>query len=247
MTEVSDVWPEPVEGAPLTARAAAELALAAAVREVSDFARSMVPTGSVRDRYDGLLIADARQLTALAGRALAAAVVVERTDGTPWPAVAQATGEDPRAVRARWEPAVERWETAAEQAAIPVAADDADDPPVATEAVIAELDAWVVRHREPHDPATGEHPVSAALGRMDPLHELLHLAAVRRRLAALHDGTSPPEQLLPLVQREADVQEHLAATADAADRQDHERAAARARTMAAHLRARTDGEDLPAG
>ncbi|HZG91770.1 MAG TPA: hypothetical protein VEZ42_16270, partial [Pseudonocardia sp.] len=93
----------------------------------------------------------------------------------------------------------------------------------------------------------GEHPVSDALGRMDPLHELLHLAAVRRRLAGLHDGSAPPRQLLALVEREAVLEEHLATTADAADRPDHERAADRARTMAAHLRARTDGEDLPAG
>ncbi len=247
MTEASDVWPEPVEGAPLTARAVAELDLAGALREVSDFARSLVPTGPVRDHYDGRLVADARQLTALAGRALAAAVVVERTDGTPWKTLARSTGEDPKTARAHWEPVVERWEVATEQAAIPAAAGDPDDPPVPVEAVVAELDAWVVRHRRPGDPVGGEHPVRDALGRMDPLHELLHLAAVRRRLAALHAGSSPPGQLLALVEREAVLEEHLAATADAADRPDHERAANRARTMAAHLRARTDGEDLPAG
>jgi hypothetical protein len=247
MTEASDVWPEPVEGAPLTARAAAELAMAAAVREVSDFARSLVPTGSVRAPYGGRLVADARQLTALAGRALAAAIVVERLDGTPWPDIAGAAGEEPQATRDRWEPVVERWDADAEQAAVPGAPDDPDDPPRPVEAAIAELDAWVARHREPGEPAAGEHPVSAALGRMDPFHELLHLAAVRRRLAALHGGSAPPAPLLALVEREAALQDHLASTADPADRPDHERAADRARTMAAHLRARTDGEDLPAG
>jgi hypothetical protein len=244
MTEASDVWPEPVEGAPLTARAGAELALAAAVREVSDFARSMVPTGSVEAAYNGRLVAEARQLTALAGRALAAAVVVERIDGTPWPDIGHATGEDPRAARAHWEPTVERWTTAAEQAAVP-GATGSEDRPAPVEAVLSELDAWVVRHRE--EPAPEERPVSAALGRMDPLHELLHLAAVRRHLAASHDGSAPPGQLLALVEREAVLQEHLAATADAVDRDDHEQAASRARTMAAHLRARTGGEDLPSG
>jgi len=247
MTEASDVWPEPVEGAPLTSRAAAELALAAAAREVSDFARSLVPTGPVRDSYGGRLVAEARQLTALAGRALAAAIVVERTDGTTWEEIAGSLGGDARAARAQWASAVEHWEDAAEGAAVPRAADDPDEPPVPVEEMIAELDAWVVRHREPDDPAAAQRPVSDALDRMDPLHELLHLAAVRRRLAALHDGSSPPAQLLALVEREAVIEEHLAAAADAADRPEHERAASRARTMAAHLRARTDGEDLPAG
>ena len=203
--------------------------------------------GRCRASYGGRLVAEARQLTALAGRALAAAIVVERTDGTTWPEIAKATGEDVRTVRTQWGSAVEHWEEAVEGAAVPRAEDDPDEPPVPVEAVIAELDAWVVRHREPDEPATAERPVSDALDRMDPLHELLHLAAVRRRLAARHDGSSPPGQLLALVEREALIEEHLAATADADDRPEHERAASRARTMAAHLRARTDGEDLPAG
>ncbi|GAY07128.1 hypothetical protein [Pseudonocardia sp. N23] len=240
MTEASDVWPEPVDGAPLTARAAAELAFAAAAREVSDVARSLLPTGSVRTSYAGTLVADARRLHALAGRALAAAVVVERADGTPWPDVAEATGEDPDGVRAHWEPLVVRWDAAMEQAAVPHAPDDPDDPPAPVEAAVAELDGWVVRHREDDDPGSGDHPVSDALGRMDPHHELLHLAAVRRRLAALHDGSSPPAQLLRLVEREALLEEHLSTVTDAADRADHEQSATRARTVAAHLRTRTE-------
>jgi hypothetical protein len=243
MTEASDVWPEPVEGAPLTTRAGAELALAAALREVADLARTLVPTGPPGGAYGGALVADARRLTALAGRALAAAITVERADGTPWSDIAQATGEDPHQARTRWEPMVEQWDAAIEQAAVPAAADEQVVP---LEARVTELDAWVVRHRDPADAAGGDQPVSTALERMDPHHELLHLAAVRRRLAALHDGSSPPAQLLDLVEREALLEEHLAATADPADRADHEQAAERARTMAAHLRARTDGEDLPA-
>lgn len=234
MTEASDVWPEPVEGAPLTVRATAELTFAAAVREISDLARSLVPAGSVRGSYDGTLVTDARHLHSLAARALALAVAVERADGTPWPAVAEATGDDPDDVRSRWEPLLERWDAAREQAAVPHVA----DPPVPVETTVAELDAWVVRHREPGDPDTGDSPVTDALDRMDPHHELLHLAAVRRRLAELHDGSSPPAQLLTLVEREALLEEHLAAAADPADRADHEQAATKARTVAAHLRTR---------
>jgi hypothetical protein len=237
MNEATDVWPEPVEGAPLTERAGAELALAAALREVSDFARSLVPAGSVRAAYEGDLVTDARRLTALAGRALAAAIVVERIDGTPWPALAEATGEELAAARDRWGPAVERWEVAAEQAAVQARAGAGEPGPV-----LADLDDWLVRHREPGDPDVGDRPVSAALGRMDPLHELLHLAAVRRRLAALHDGSPPTGRLLALVEREAALEDHLAATADDADRPDHERAAERAHTIATHLRARLGHE-----
>jgi len=243
MTEPSDVWPEPLEGAPLTGRASAELALGTAAREASDLARSLVPTGPVRMSYAGTLVAEARQLTALAGRVLAAAVAVERADGTPWADIAAATGEETEQARSRWEPMVRHWDAAIEQAAVPGGPEDAPEP----RAALAELDAWVVRHREPSDAGAGDRPVSAALGRMDPHHELLHLAAVRRHLAALHDGSSPPAQLLDLVEREALLEEHLAATADPADRADHEQAADRARTMAAHLRARTDRGDRPAG
>ncbi|GAA4558145.1 hypothetical protein [Pseudonocardia xishanensis] len=235
MTETSDVWPEPVAGAPLTTRASAELALAVAAREMSDLARALVPVGPVRESYAGALVAEARQLTALAGRALAAAVAVECADGTPWADIAAAAGEETAQARARWEPMVRQWDAAVEQAAVP---GDRDDTPV--EDTLAALDAWVVHHRDP-DPAGDDRPVSAALGRMDPHHELMHLAAVRRRLAALHDGATPPAQLLDLVEREALVEEHLAAAADPADRPDHEQAAHRARTMAAHLRARTEG------
>ncbi|MGD9986240.1 hypothetical protein [Pseudonocardia sp.] len=240
MTEVPDVWPEPVDGAPLTTRGAAELAFAVAVREVSDVARSLIPAGSVRDSYEGTLVADARRLHGLAARALALAVAAERADGTTWAGVAAATGEEPERARAHWEPLVQRWDAAMEQAAVPRVDDDPDDVPAPVEATIAELDGWVVRHREPTDPDTGDRPLSDALGRMDPHHELLHLAALRRRLATLHDGSSPPAQLLGLVEREALLEEHLAAAADPSDRADHEQAAAKARTVAAHLRTRTD-------
>jgi hypothetical protein len=247
MTDPSDVWPAPLDGAPLTARAAAELALATAAREVADLARSLVAAGGGTTAHGGTVAGTARQLTALAGRVLTAAVVVERADGTTWEAIAEATGDGgPQAARSRWQPTVDRWDTAVEQAAAPTPAEE-DDRPAPAESALAELDAWVVRHREPHDPDTGEHPVSAALDRMNPLHELMHLAAVRRRLAASHDGSSPPAQLLPLVERQALLEEHLAATGDPADRPEHEEAANRARAMVAHLRARTGDEDLSAG
>ena len=259
MPEASDVrpdpvWPDPVEGAPLTARAGAELALAAALREASDFARAMVPSAPTPEAYRGTLVADARRLTGLAGRALAAAIAVERADGTPWPEIARAIGDEPGHTREHWEPMVRQWDVVTEQAAIPQAPEDADDPPGSVETTTAELDAWIVRHREADaasagsgEPAPDDRPLSDALARMDPYHELLHLAAVRRRLATLYDGSSPPARLLDLVEREAVLEEHLAAEADPADRADHERAAARARTVAAHLRARSDGGDLPAG
>lgn len=234
MTEASDVWPEPVDGAPLTVRATAELAFGAAVREISDLARTLVPAGPVRAAYAATLVADARHLHSLAARALALAVAVERADGTPWPDIAEATGEDPDEVRARWEPLLERWDAAREQAAVPPAA----GTPSQADGTVADLDAWVVRHREPEDIDSGDTPVTDALDRMDPHHELLHLAAVRRRLADLHEGSSPPAELLALVEREALLEEHLAAAADPGDRADHEQAATKARTVAAHLRTR---------
>jgi hypothetical protein len=214
---------QPAPGAPLTSRALAHLALGVAARETSDFARGLVPTGPARSGYDGALLADAVRIAELAQRVLAAAVVVERADGTTWEEIGEALGITRQSAHKRWQPTVAAWDDQLEQASTP--GPGAEDDPVARAAgptlVAAELDEWVVRHREPRDPIEGEHPVSEVLELMDPLRELLHLAGVRRQLSALHDGQPPAAALARLLEREAVLEEAVAAAATVDDTGEH--------------------------
>jgi hypothetical protein len=236
MTEANDVWPDPVDGAPLTLRATAELELAEAACIVADCARYLIPTRPTQPGYSRGLPEKARHLATAAARVLAAAIIAERLGGNTWGEISHSLGEHISETRSRWKPAVDEWVTATVDAAL--APPNPNDRSI--EERIAELDNWTTYHREDDDDPTGDHPVSDALDRMSPHHELIHLADQRRRLAATHGGTVPPAGLLPLVEREAVLEQHLAQIADPRERDDHAAAAARARTMAAHLRARSD-------
>lgn len=224
---MADLWPDPVPGAPHTSRSLAALQLGLVARQVSDFTRSLVPTGSVVASYDGTVLADTLRLRELLEHLVDAAVVLEREDGTSWQTIAdtaaarthpahrdrdhqaeqldpgpsgpedRTAGADTRypaptdpALRS-WRRAVERWTVDVERADLPDGDDDGDLLPEVLHEPAAdlarELDNWVVRHREPGDPVVGASPVSDAMAKMDPLRELLHLAAQRRRLADLPD------------------------------------------------------------
>lgn len=174
-------------------RAMAHLALGALAREVSDFARAMVPAGLDRHGYDGLLVADAVRLGELAAQVLAAAVVAERADDTGWDSIGASLGVDAGTAQARWDSVVQTWNADLAQATGPGQHDDDELPEVLTEppALLArELDLWAARHREPTDPPAGPHQVSEALQGMDPLRELMHLSGA---LQQLHQITSTPD------------------------------------------------------
>ena|GEM_PF-3233328 len=134
---------------------------------------------------------------------------------TPWPDTADSTHETDDGdtanqidelgaaaavtaqARERWEPVVDAWTAQFERAAIPdrgLVDDEPDqapaDPANVTTALAVELDDWLQRHHEPHDPGTPARPVTALLARMDPWCELMHLAAVRGRLHDTPDHTA---------------------------------------------------------
>jgi hypothetical protein len=228
---MSTLWPDPVPGAPYTARSLAQLALGVAAREASDYARSLVPTGARRATYDGTLLAGAVRLQELAQRVLECAIAVEREDGTDWGEIDDQLGGkvDARAVEQRWRDQLAR-------AGAPGDVDDElpgvllDDPV----AVARRLDDWVLRHRESLDPIDGEHPVTDTLESMHPMLELMHLQEQQRRLA--QDGCDPSaERLAALLEREALVHDALAAS-DPAAAAEHRDGAAGARARASELR-----------
>lgn len=232
-----DLWPDPVQGAPYTSRSIALLVLGDAARRTSDFARSMVPTGPSRSTLDGVLLSDALQLRALAEQVITAAVVAEREDGTDWAEIADTLGVAPGFAEERWTAVVEGWKGDIEQAAEAGHHHDLPDALAQQPEILArQLDEWIVRHREPHDPVLSEHPVTDTLRAMHPMLELLHLKSRQQRLCELH-GDPPPALLITILERVADLHTALAIDSHTAT-SEHAEDAERARFEAALLRNR---------
>lgn len=167
-------------GAQYSHAAQARLALSAAARGVSDEARGLV---SADDRGSGAgeIVERAVQLVDDARALLERAVVYERERGASWQTIGAAIGisrqtahERFAEVERRWKDALGRPDAAAGPRAprLPAGAEDPEEWG-------KQLDRWVIRHREPGDVDTGEHPVS---GQQGP-QSLLQAAAQLR-----HDG-----------------------------------------------------------
>lgn len=220
MTE--DLWSAPVAGAPFTSRSLAHLALAGLARETADWARALVPVGPRPDQaYGGVLVGDAAALVERAQQVLAAAVLVERDDGADWSQIASSLGLTVDEVLSRWELAHHEWSQT--HPGYPV---DAAAVEQGRAGELAELDAWVVRHREPGDPDAGAAPVSAVMNRQHPLLELLHLQGLERRYTEDY-GPASTERAAVLA-RQAGVHEALAERAEVADVADEHRSCAAA-------------------
>lgn len=228
-----ELWPEPVPGAPYTAQSFATLAVGVAARQVSDFARSMVPTGARvpagdgRPVFDGVILADALRLAELAAAVVDAAVVLERESGTSWEEITDtvaarahpAHDPDPneqQRPQQRWSAVMQQWRHDLDFAALPGVAGPQDLPAVLgdpVEETAAELDGWVLHHHEIDDPDLSATPVTDRMQQMDPLRELLHLAALQRLLRGVYPN--PPAVLIgPIRDREALLNSALAADAD---------------------------------
>jgi hypothetical protein len=164
-------------------RAQARLALSVAAKGVSDEARGLV---SADDRGSGAgeIVERAVQLVDDARAVLDRAVVYERVRGASWQAIGAAIGISRQTAHERFAEVERRWQDAlgGSDAAggpggrrAPRLPPGAEDP----EGWGRRLDRWVIRHREPGDLDTGEHPVSGQQGPQSLLQ-----AAVELR----HDG-----------------------------------------------------------
>ncbi|MDN5918514.1 MAG: hypothetical protein L0I76_26015 [Pseudonocardia sp.] len=242
---MSELWPAPVSGAPFTARSVAHLLLAAAARDTAQWSGRMVPAGvRASPVYGGSLVADAMALRERADQVLAAAVLVEREDGTDWVELAEGLGVDVAAAHQRWAGEHHQWRT------------DLDRPDPALSAVeieqarrdaLGELDAWAVRHHEPDDPEVGPAPVSAAMERMNPLLELLHLQAREEHLAENEAAPAPERaavlERVAVLERRAVVCAELAERAEeAGEAESYRGETRRCRAAAARLRSGVSAE-----
>jgi hypothetical protein len=155
----------------------ARLAHAKAARELSDTARAEVATHGDQEAEEGDFINRALRLVYEAERVLELAVVLERERGASWEAIGLALGSITRqSAHGRYAAGHHEF---LEALMFPVRRDpgqawgrsvlpDGLDDPAHT---ASRLDAWSIRHREPHEPGAEQiSPVSAGL-RRDGLHE----------------------------------------------------------------------------
>lgn len=232
-----DVWTETDAASPYTEASRARITLSAECRELAEFARGMVP---IYGRAEADLVEDAARLRAQADWVLERAIVAARAAGTSWEDIGAALGVTRQEAHRRYRAAEQRWD---DDLAHPEGVQDDGTRywrlPEAARVpgeVAVELDAWVARHREPHDvqPEAGERPVSDGLVQMGPLEETSDLIGRRRVLMAEH-LVPPADQMAAIYDREAVLADRLAA--GGVDSALNREAAARARARAAELRA----------
>jgi hypothetical protein len=172
-------------------------------------------------------------------------VVAARAAGTSWEDIGTALGITRQSAHNRFIEAERHWKDVLAHpegtntdglrySRLPHGADD-------TAAVAADLDAWVIRHRERTD-VLGAHPdapVSGNLRRMGPLDEDLHLSVRLRALLDEQPLSLPVDELIAIYERQAVLAERLAAGGvEPAGNREH---AARAGARAAELRAGLGG------
>jgi hypothetical protein len=146
--------------------ALARLALSQAARELSDRARSLVPTTSDSYARGGEFVEHAAGLVAAAQYVLERAVIYERERGRSWETIGEALGITRQSAHERFAEGEERWHDGLDRpydkhrelvsSRLPDGADSPRD-------YMHWLDEWCQRHIEAADVSKGPHQVSAGL------------------------------------------------------------------------------------
>lgn len=216
---------------PYTERSLADLALAESARELSEVARSLVPTGPRGHETPGARLGDALQLLALAEYLVRDAAVAERLAGSSWAQLGEVAEISRSSAHERWSGAVAAWDRRYQQGML----DDIENggyTAAATERA-THLDRWMVRHNSD----SGQTPVTDRLEPMAPLTESIHLSRVRGVLLEQH--FAPPAHLmLPIAERQAELDDILAETAEPDMARELRHAAERSRAYARDLAAK---------
>lgn len=149
---------------PADSRAKARIAYGQAAREVSDYARALVPTIGEDHMNPGEYIAQARHLALAAARVREMAVILEVLSGSSWEQIARALGpgRDAEQVREEYEGLAEEWLAAG----APMSDGNPDFPTglIGVDAIAGALDAWVTRFADAHERRDlGRRPFSDGL------------------------------------------------------------------------------------
>jgi hypothetical protein len=208
--------------------ARARLALSAAANGVSDEARGLVPADD-RGSGAGEIVERAVQLVDDARVVLERAVVYERQRGGSWQTIGAAIGISRQTAHERFAEVERRWKDALRQLDGEVQSGGrgaagrlpagAEDPQRWGE----QLDRWVIRHRDPGDVDTGEHPVSGQQGPQSLLQAAMELR---------HDGQELTSCGASLAERFAFYERKAILLEQIASADPHDPAAGRAATAA---------------
>jgi hypothetical protein len=194
----------------------ARVAHALACKEISNSARSSVPTASDGYAHGGELVEEALGFVSQAQHILELAVIVERERATSWEVIGECLGVSKQAAHERFTKAFERWRADLAEPWGPDRGgllslqlpDGAEDP----SKWARRLDEWTLRHREATDPDRGEHPVSAGLKEASLIEQVsTALAEVRALQEREHAGQATPSQRRSWYKRKAELFERLAA------------------------------------
>ena len=228
----------PWTSGPLSRRALARLALSTAARDLSDKARHQVPSRFDEHSRIAEAVSEAVSIVAGAQEVLERAVILERERGASWREIAEACGDlGEQAARERFGEAVDTWRQALHG---PRSGDGTPGFPEAVEnfaSSAADLDAWVVRHREPWDVGGGDlRPVSAALPAASLAEQVDWLLAEGSALRATLAEEPDPAAESAYFQHKAALMERIAESAQWDTKA--AQAAARAREAAQKVRMR---------
>ena len=186
-----------LDAMPYTRSELHRIAYLVACRELSDAARGQVSTYGDEYRRAGELVEDALRLARHADEVLRLAVAAERAASTPWQEIGERLDVSRQAAHERFARIVDEisdgvlfparepdHEGGLGWWACP---DGLEDP----EATVRRLDEWALRHREPADPGSGEHPVSDGLSRREDLARVEAIGVVTALARRLMDGDLP--------------------------------------------------------
>jgi hypothetical protein len=144
-------------------------------QELSDQARRQVSTYGDEHRRAGELVEDALRLVRHADEVLRLAIAAERAASTSWQEIGERLDVSRQAAHERFARIVDEISDAV---LFPKREPDHEgglgwwacpDGLEDSEATVRRLDEWALRHREPADPGSGEHPISDGLGRREDL------------------------------------------------------------------------------
>lgn len=246
MSDQVDWFRRHLPDAPWTEQSLADLELAEAAQELAEYAHGMIPTGSPRGRsqWAASEIEDALRLRWMQERVVAATVVAQRKAGLSWEDIAEAAEITRQSAHAKWSAAERDFDTryreglhrAAHGGPTPGEGETQRDT---VEYRARRLDEWTVRHREPARLDTGPTPVTDRLRRMNMFEESMYLS---RLTGIVLDEylAPPPELMLPITLRRAQLEEAEAEYADAKNARTLRESAAKSRAYARDLQAQID-------